>query len=211
MRRLTSAAIAAAALLGAAPAAAQPPPDLPPVAPPPATTTKPTATPPAPAPPPAQAVPTFAPQYPTWNAPGPFPPGYYPNVPTYASPYNPAEYAIPPPPPRQRYSAGMYAGGVAMVVVGLSSVVTGAALIATSTNRIDVYCDNPSFPCAHLDDTGRRNAGIAVMALGAAMSTAGMSLWIVGSKLVPITAPPKAVRAAEIKLGPANATLTLRF
>jgi hypothetical protein len=105
----------------------------------------------------------------------------------------------------------MYAGGVAMVVVGLSSVITGAALISTSTNRIDVYCDSPSFPCAHLDDTGRRNAGIAAMTLGAAMSAAGMSLWIVGSRLVPIGPAPKAPGAAEVRLGPARVALALRF
>jgi hypothetical protein len=211
--RLVAASFAIAGLGAAAPAAADPPPDLPPVlAPPPsAPPAKPVASQPAP---PVQAVPTFAPQpYPTWNAPGPFPPGY-PGaaMPAYASPYNPAEYALPPPPPpRQRHNPAMYASGVALVVVGLSSVITGAALISTATNRIDVYCDTPSFPCAHLDDAPRRNGGIAVMAVGAAMAAVGMPLWIVGSKLVLIRPAPRAAPAAELRFGPAQARLAVSF
>lgn len=210
---LVAASIAVAALGLAAPAAADPPPDLPPVVAPPPSSPPPPAKPAAA--PPALPVPTFAPQpYPTWTAPGPFPPGYpggYPGgaMPAYTSPYNPAEYAIPPPPPRRRYSPGMHASGVALVVVGLSSVITGAALISSATNRIDVYCDTPSFPCAHLDDTARRNGGIATMAVGAVMSAVGVPLWIVGSKLVPLA--PQAAPAAAIHFGPAQAKLTIRF
>jgi hypothetical protein len=239
-RRLAALGLALAAALATPAAAAQQPgapPDLPPVAGPPVQVAPeppkgaPPAAPPAmqpqPVPPGAQSYPYPYPYgygYPppglSWMSPNEVPPGFAPNGAPGLAPQKPRtvdDYNLPEPPPRRRYNQGMWVGGILMVVGGLASVITGAALVSTSANRIDIYCDSPSFPCAHKDDDSRKTGGVLFMAAGAVVGAAGIPLWLVGSKLVPLGKPdaqPQPGRPAlvpEIKVGAGTATVTVRF
>jgi hypothetical protein len=153
---------------------------------------------------------------PGYTAPPGYPPGYSPFAPP------PSSYvdlsALPPPPPRQRYNAPMMAMGIVMVGGGLLSVITGSVLVSESTDRIDIYCDTPSSPCAHKDDASRRTGGALMMAIGAAAGAAGIPLWIIGAKMVPAprdekgSAPPKAAQAwPEVRVGAGGVSLVGRF
>ena len=207
-------AAALAVALVARESAAQAPPDLPPLQPPPAQ--------PAPAAqpaPPAQPTPRMAPPGFTWTSPAsvppgyPMPAGYYP---VYPSAPRPADYALPPPPPRRRKSMGMWVGGVLMVSGGIGAAIAGAALVSSATDRIDIYCDSPSFPCAHRDDGGLKAGGIILMAAGAAIGAAGIPLWLIGSKYVPLSAqpnpaPPRPAWVPDVRIGAGSASVTMRF
>jgi hypothetical protein len=108
----------------------------------------------------------------------------------------------------------MWAGGIVAVAGGLAAVITGAWLVSSSANRIPIYDDTPSFPQAYKDDALRRDGGAWLMAGGAIAGAAGIPLWIVGSKLVPISRDDKAPRPAfvpELRVGVSGASLSLRF
>lgn len=224
-----------AAALGASPAIAQAPPapDLPPLSGPPVQPAQ-----PAPPGPPAPSAPSTTPKPkqpgpghyagatpPGWMSPQEMPPGFVPYpYPYYYYPQQPlaarkdVDYRLPPPPPRRRNDVGMLAGGVVMVAAGLGAVIGGAVLVSTSVNRIDIYCDSPSFPCAHMDDNARKTGGALLMAGGALVGAAGIPLWIIGSKLVPLVndrgqpgTQPKPALVPDIRVGAGTASVTIRF
>lgn len=228
------AVFAAAAGLGIAllapPAAADTPPDLPPLAAPPgaapgAATAPATGAPGAPAAPRAPAPPfgygappPGAQPAPPWMSPAEVPPGFPAQYPAYyPMPYPmvaPRQDGseLPAPPPRRYRSTGMFVGGVLMVSGGLVAVIAGAALVSSSANRIDIYCDTPSFPCAHKDDAIRKNGGATLMALGGIVGALGIPVWIVGAKMVPV--PREERRPAfvpELRVGAGSARLTVSF
>jgi hypothetical protein len=101
----------------------------------------------------------------------------------------------------------------------MTAVFVGAYLVSAGTDRIEIYCDTPpSIPCAHKNDAGYVAGGAVTMALGAALAAAGLPMWIVGSRWVPI--PPgerdkdkdkKPALLPELKVGAGNASLTFRF
>jgi hypothetical protein len=238
--RTSTAGLLIAAALVASPrfAAADPPPDLPPlggppVGAPPAAQPAPPVAPPALSPPrpgPYGGYPAPGLVYPPGMSPGEIPPGmavpypmpyYYPQPPQGP---RPSSYDLPEPPPRRRHDAGMFAGGVVLVGAGLVGVISGAVLVSSSANRIDIYCDSPSFPCAHMDDNARKTAGALVMAGGAIMGAVGIPLWLLGSRLVPLgkgpagapgqapaPAPQRPALQPELRVGAGAATVTLRF
>jgi hypothetical protein len=226
--------VAVAVALGAAlispVAAADPPPDLPPLVAPQPGPAAPRAAQPAPGQPapgapraPGPGSPAPLPPGLSWMSPAETPPGY--PQPAYAQPYpgyypmpypqavpRQESYVLPPPPPRQHQSTGMFVGGVLMVSGGLVGVIAGAVLVSSSANRIDIYCDSPSFPCAHKDDAARKGAGAAVMTIGALVGAAGIPMWIVGARLVP--APKDEKRPAlvpDLRVGAGTATVTVSF
>jgi hypothetical protein len=129
------------------------------------------------------------------------------------------DYRLPPPPPRRLNSPGMMAGGILMVAGGLAGVIGGAVLVSTATNRIDIYCDSPSFPCAHMDDGTRKTGGALLMAAGALVGAAGIPLWIVGAKKIPIAkdpsqpdpTAPKPAFVPEVRVGAGSASVMFRF
>jgi len=234
-RRRVALGLALGLALAAPPAAAQQPaapPDLPPVAGPPVPVAPPKAPPGTPPPQPgapgAQPVAPYPYPYPygygypppglSWASPGEVPPGMAPPAGYAPQAQRTADdYHLPPPPPRRRLNTGMWIGGILVVVGGIGSVITGAAFVSTSANRIDIYCDSPSFPCAHKDDDARRSAGVFLMAAGGVVGAAGIPLWLVGSRLVPLARPGdkpppgKPALAPELRVGAGTATLTVRF
>jgi hypothetical protein len=226
MKRLLLLPLALALGALAGPAAAQAPSDLPPLSSPPAPVPS-TAPPATPGPPPGKPVrPPSSPALPPgYTYPYPYypPPGYggY-SYPPYATQYPRAEIEsieLPPPPPRRRYSDGLFAGGVVAMVGGMTAVFIGAYLVSAGSDRIEIYCDTPpSIPCAHKDDPGFVGGGAVTMALGAALAAAGLPMWFVGSRWVPI--PPgerdkdkekKPALLPEVRMGAGSATLTLHF
>lgn len=202
-----------AATLVASTAIAQAPPDLPPLSGPPVQPEQ-----PAPVDPPASSTPPAVPNQP-WPGPhlglrpqGAFAPyggATYPYSWDYTQPPPPPprqiDYHLPPPPPRRFNNPGMLAGGVVMIAAGLAGVITGAVLVSTAVNRIDIYCDSPSFPCAHMDDGTRKTGGALLMAGGAVVGALGIPLWIIGAKKVPI------VKAPEVRVGAGTASVMFRF
>lgn len=221
-------ALVVASALASAPAAADPPPDLPPL-PGSITPSVPAAPAPAPAASPSPAPGPYPypgyPAYPTRPSSGELPPGY--SVPYYYySPYpmtmgqafTKPSIELAALPPRKRHSPGMMAGGIVMVAAGVASVIGGAVLVTQSADRIAIYCDMPSFPCAYEDDMQRKTAGALLMAAGALVAAGGIPLWAIGAKMEVVPRPddkgaaPKAgALAPELRVGPGSASLVVRF
>lgn len=144
-------------------------------------------------------------------SPNELPPGYAPPLGQVFEVAEPD--APPPPPPRRRNDTRMMIGGIFMVAGGIATVITGAYLISSSRERIDIYCDGPVL-CAQKDDMTRKIGGGVVMALGALISAAGVPMWIIGSKLVldeRAAGAKKSASAPILRVGPASASLTLPF
>lgn len=144
--------------------------------------------------------------------PGYLPPlGYYPQYPGQPTGGDP--FTLPPPIPRERYSTGMMVGGILMVVGGFAGTVAGGVLVSSAKERIDIYCDGP-FLCAHKDDDARKTAGGIIMAIGIVTGAAGIPLWIIGSKQIPIKKDAEKKQAAlepRLHVGPASAKLSVQF
>jgi hypothetical protein len=226
-RRALACALVVASALASTLAVADPPPDLPPlpgsaVTPAPALGTPPPGL-PATLAPGSGPGPTFYPFPGGPTTPGEVPPGY--TVPYYFAPYmmpqaaRPASLEIPPLPPRMRHSAGLMAGGILMVAAGTAAVVLGAVLVSSSADRIDIYCDMPSFPCAHEDDQTRKVGGALMMAAGAVVAAAGIPLWVTGARMELVaktpdsapTPPKPAALSPELRVGAGTASLLVRF
>jgi hypothetical protein len=151
---------------------------------------------------------------PGWTpSPGEIPPGYQAGA--VGSPQlarREESYALPSLPPRRRYSTSLFAGGVVAVGVGMSLVLIGSYLVASAADRINIYCDTPSVPCAYKDDGPRLTAGALMMAGGALVGVAGIPMWLVGSRYVAIPdGEHKAARWPELRLGVGTAAVTYRF
>lgn len=112
--------------------------------------------------------------------------------------------------------------GVAMVVVGGIGFLSSLAALATANNRIDVYCDG-GFKCASRDDTSLQIAGGVLMGVTGAVLIAGIPLWVIGGRKVPLDdAPPPPpdttpkysrfqLSAPTLAVGPASASLSFAF
>lgn len=178
--------------------------------------------------PPAPAAPASAPP-PVWGAPpawgtqasgptpppatpwGQAPPGYAP----YGQPYNygPGGYGPPPvepPAPTQRASTPMFVAGIVTLSVGGVVAIIGSAVLASSGDEVQVYCDNPdgspgSYPCRTAEDTSGRGLGIGLLVAGGVGVAAGIPLLILGSRRVP--ADP----AVAVRVGPNGAEVVGSF
>jgi len=149
------------------------------------------------------------------------PPGYgqWQGYPNYYAPYgyNPTTFQVPPPPRKEPYSQSMTISGILMTVGGTLSVVTGAALLAMSQDRIDVYQDGPAYWYS-MDDPTMKGGGIAMMVIGGAIGIVGTTFWIIGSKPVRVKSPttePDAQKDAHhapmVRVGIGGASLTMPF
>jgi len=226
-RRISLCAVACALAAVARTAAADPPPsDLPPLARP--TSAAPPPAPGAPAPPglawlapgaapagsapagsvpPGYAPPGYAP--PGYAPPGYAPPGYYAGQ----YPMTPqSSYVLPEPLPRRRRDGGLFVGGVVAVAGGMAAVLVGAYLVSSAAGAIDIYCDSPSFPCAHKTDAVRLTGGAIMMAGGTALGIAGIPMWLIGSQYVTLpTGEKKAALPPEVRVGAGSASVTFHF
>ncbi|HZF55161.1 MAG TPA: hypothetical protein VE093_41200 [Polyangiaceae bacterium] len=239
---LLSAALGLFALTGSADAQQPGPPPPPPGAQP----TAPTATaaapvPPPPPPPGAQPPPDAAgqpPGYPPGYPPpaGSYPPGYAPYGPygyPYGYPYDPAYYPdpTPRPPPTRRANGTLMAVGIGMVGVGAVGVLSGLAAFATANNRIDVYGDGGQ-RIGTRDDEDLQVAAAVLTISSAVVGVAGIPLWVIGGKRVPLEGsekndpaapgetqqkpgpaqpPPPPSPAATLRIVPGGASLTVTF
>lgn len=206
------------------PTAATPPPDLTPVTPGTPVTPPGYGPPGLPPPyvPPTPAPGTLPPGYgaasPGYGVPSRYgtaaPPGYYPPYPAPRAqppaPFDP--YFLPPPPPRRHYDTRLFVGGVTAVVAGMVTVLVGAYVVSSAANRIPIYCDTPSFPCAFKTDTPLLAGGAVMMAAGALVGAAGIPMWIIGSQYVTVpSAEKKAALVPELRVGPGSASVSVSF
>ncbi len=145
-------------------------------------------------------------------------PGRYPYPPSYPMAPTPAgdPYGLPPLPPRRRHDMGLFVGGVLAVSGGMTLALIGSYLVSTAANRIEIYCDMPSTPCAHKTDEPRMVGGGLLMAVGAAVGVAGIPMWFIGSQFE--AAPPegkdkdkKPALLPEVRVGVGSASLSFRF
>lgn len=140
----------------------------------------------------------------SWMSPNEVPPGYavpgyYPYaMPAPAQATPPPDYRIPPPPPRERRDSSLMIGGIIAVSGGMAAVLTGAYLVSSAAGRIDIFCDSPSFPCAHKTDAPRMTAGVLMMIGGGLAGAAGIPMWAYGSQYV-ITPPKDQKKAALVQ------------
>lgn len=110
--------------------------------------------------------------------------------------------------------------GIAMTSLGIVGVLSGLASFASANNRIDVYCDG-GIQCGSRDDENLQVAGGVLMIVGGVLSAAGIPLWVIGAKRVPLKdnespdkkpsdqTPPPA--QATLKIGPGSAGFQLQF
>ncbi|WP_437757260.1 hypothetical protein [Sorangium sp. So ce1389] len=233
-----SSAAPAATLPAAAPPATTPPaaapqPGAAAPAPPPGAATPPPG-PPAPAaapypPPPYPAPPQQGPQAGPGAPPGYPPPGYPP--PGYPGGYAPYGGAYPPPPlgyplpaadlppaappvPLRRKSPSLMLGGIALTAGGTIAFFAGTGLLASASERYEIYCDSMGFTgvCDTRTDGPRQIAGALISVAGGVMLAVGIPLWIIGGKKVPATGEaPKAPAQTTLSLGPGSAALQTRF
>ncbi len=121
-------------------------------------------------------------------------------------------YALPPLPPRRRKDTGHFVGGVLLVSGGMGIVLAGAYLVASAAERIDIYCDTPSFPCAHKTDAPRMTGGALLMTAGTLAAAAGIPMWFIGSQYVLVPKDEKkAALVPEVRVGAGSASLTFHF
>lgn len=202
--------------------------------------------PPSPAPPPGPgAAPPAAPGYPPPGYPGGYAPygqggyyapygqgGYAPYGQGGYVPYGGGAYPLPPPGPTyppaaarppalppvpmRRNNPSMMVGGIALTAGGAIGFFTGTALLASASQRYEIYCDYGGYTsvCERLPDEPRQVAGVLVSVAGGIMLAVGIPLWIIGSKKVPVKSEsekPSAERQASLSIGPGSAALTVRF
>lgn len=227
LHRISLCALACAATALARTAAAEGPSNLPPV---PGPAPKPPGPPvivPGSATPPGLAwmAPSYTPPGPGSVAPSATPPGYglpyqlpgypapsYPASGYYGSQYFQTSYVLPEPLPRRRRDTGLFVGGVIAVAGGMAAVLVGAYLVSSAAGAIDIYCDTPSFPCAHKTDAVRLTGGAILMAGGTALGIAGIPMWLVGSQYVTLPrGDKKAALRPDVRVGVGSASLTWRF
>ncbi|WP_437636610.1 hypothetical protein [Sorangium sp. So ce854] len=222
------------------PTAAPQPGGAPPAPPdPPAPAAAPGATPPgaaasfpgAPYPAPPQQVPPGAQGYPPpgypppgYPPPGYPPPGYqggyaphggaYPPLPQGYSPAAAELPPAPPPVPLKRKNPGLMLGGIALTAGGTIAFFTGTGLLASASERYEIYCDFQGFTnvCETRADRPRQVAGALVSVAGGIMLAVGIPLWIIGGKkVIAADEAPRAQAQTTLSLGPGSATLQTRF
>ena len=102
-----------------------------------------------------------------------------------------------------------------MVSGGMASPCSSAPglRLGLAAERIDIYCDTPSFPCAHSTDAPRMTKAAAADGLaGALAGIAGIPMWFIGSQYEAAPQDEKKVaRIPEVRLGAGTASVTFRF
>ncbi|AUX39760.1 hypothetical protein SOCE26_011550 [Sorangium cellulosum] len=178
---------------------------------------------PQPAPPQGPAAaPGAAPGYPP---PGYPPPGYQGGYAPYGSAYYPPPpgyYPTPqelppasPPTPLQRKNKSMMLGGIALTLGGAAAFFTGSGLLASASNRYEIYCDYGGYTsiCETRTDEPLQVAGVIVSVAGGLMMAAGIPLWVMGGKKVPAPGEqqPEAPAQVSLSVGPGSTALQMQF
>lgn len=151
----------------------------------------------------------------TWGGPGPG------GLPMYSPPGGGTSFDNPyflvNPVPREPYNTKMMYAGIFGTVGGVSLLLIGSIVLASSRDRIDVYCDGPRL-CGHLDDLVMKNVGLVTMITGGLAGAAGVPLWILGSRKVVVRkkdekgpAAPRASAQPELRITGAGASLRWEF
>ncbi|AGP34073.1 hypothetical protein SCE1572_05900 [Sorangium cellulosum So0157-2] len=136
----------------------------------------------------------------------PLPPGY----PSRAEDIPPA----PPPVPLRRNSPGLMLGGIALTAGGTIAFFAGTGLLASASERYEIYCDRDGFIgiCNTRTDGPRQVAGALVSIGGGIMLAVGIPLWVIGGKKVPANAEATEEPAqTTLSFGPGSAALRTRF
>lgn len=105
-------------------------------------------------------------------------------------------------------------GGIALTAGGTIAFFTGTGLLASASNRYEIYCDFGGFTgiCETRTDGRRQLAGALVSVAGGIMIAVGIPLWVIGGKKVPASdATPKASVQTTLSLGPGSAALQTQF
>jgi len=109
-------------------------------------------------------------------------------------------------------------GGILLTTGGAVGLIVGSALLTSANNRYDVYCDTGTGPalCTKKNDTARATAGGVMMVVSGISLAAGIPLWIVGAKMVPVkkeTEPAPTTTSARpaVLVGAGTAALRWRF
>lgn len=116
----------------------------------------------------------------------------------------------------QRRSRGMMIAGVVLTGVGAVSLVSGALMLSAANQTVDCTYDNSGY-CYQTTytDSGLQAAGAVFVVIGAASLAAGIPLWIVGSRRVPVTDPsgqqPVQAFVPELRVGAGSAKLRMAF
>jgi hypothetical protein len=119
--------------------------------------------------------------------------------------------------PMKRRSPGMFAGGIALSSIGGVGIITGLVVVgvASSPKRsCDLSISITNTGCTVEEQTGLRNAGIAITVLGVASLAAGIPLAVIGGRKVPANPEPAQARLTfEPWIGPtlAGAGLSASF
>jgi hypothetical protein len=123
--------------------------------------------------------------------------------------------------------------GILMTSVGAVGVLSGLAAFATANNRIDVYGDGGQM-IGTRDDEDLQVTAALLMIAGGVVGIAGIPLWVIGGKRVPIEGselpkepadpsapqqnptpspppPPPPGPAATLHIGPTGASLSVTF
>jgi hypothetical protein len=109
-------------------------------------------------------------------------------------------------------STGLFAGGITAVLGGMAAVLIGSYFVASAAGRIDIFCDQPSIPCAYKNDATRMTGGAITMALGALIGAAGIPMWVIGGQhiIVPKGSQPSSW-VPEVRVGPLSGSVVLSF
>jgi hypothetical protein len=94
----------------------------------------------------------------------------------------------------------------------MAVVLVGSYFVASAAGRIDIFCDQPSVPCAYKNDAARMTGGAIMMAAGALIGAAGVPMWVIGGQHIVI---PKGSQPSswvpEVRVGPLSGSVALHF
>jgi len=113
----------------------------------------------------------------------------------------------------------MMFAGIGMVGVGVIGLIAGAVVATEGAGRVQFYGEGGYLHDRRSDD-GMKNGGIGLAIAAGVVCAAGIPVWIVGARKVPIKKPegepspqaPEPVKpTALVRIGPAAATLEAQF
>jgi hypothetical protein len=108
----------------------------------------------------------------------------------------------------------------------MAVVLIGSYFVASAAGRIDIFCDQPSIPCAYKNDATRMTGGAITMAVGALIGAAGVPMWVIGAQHVvipkgsqpvsmgglgPAGLGPPNPSSWEVRVGPLSGSVALHF
>jgi hypothetical protein len=120
----------------------------------------------------------------------------------------------PPPPPRKRASVLMMVTGIVGVGLGATVAIAGSALAASAHDSTIIFCETSVgvSQCGRKDNGARMGAGVAMIVGGGIALVAGVPLWILGARRVPLDDKEKEPSPKPtVSIGPTSASLRWSF